>query len=120
MLRYVRLSYGHHITPTTSCRKDHLKARSTSYLMSESIVSCDIYASKCGFERYFLHLRQSWFCLSGAVKFCFAHMLRQQTQDIKSNVSCLQVKVIDLFNETVSFNLRGGRSPPRWSNRQSS
>ena len=32
----------------------------------------------------------------------------------------LQVIVIDLFNETVWFNHRGGRSPPRRLNRQSS
>ena len=32
----------------------------------------------------------------------------------------LNVIVIDLFNETVLFNHRGGRSPPRLLNRQSS
>ena len=32
----------------------------------------------------------------------------------------LFVIVIDLFNETVLFNHRGGRSPPRLLNRQSS
>ena len=32
----------------------------------------------------------------------------------------IQVIVIDLFNETVLFNHRGGRSPPRLLNRQSS
>ena len=32
----------------------------------------------------------------------------------------IQVIVIDLFNETVLFNHRGGHSPPRLLNRQSS
>ena len=32
----------------------------------------------------------------------------------------IHVIVIDLFNETVLFNHRGGRSPPRLLNRQSS
>ena len=32
----------------------------------------------------------------------------------------VQVIVIDLFSETVLFNHRGGRSPPRLLNRQSS
>ena len=34
--------------------------------------------------------------------------------------TCLYVKVIDLFNETVWFNHRSGRSPLRLLNRQSS
>ena len=73
---------------------------------------------------YFMN--KSWdLTNSNDVHFCFCNFIGKKSLLFMafwrySVPMVVQVIVIDLFNETVSFNHRGGHSPPRLLNRQSS
>ena len=59
-------------------------------------------------------------CIVPFVCLFLFHMECKVAQLTSSSAFLIHVIVIDLFNEAVSFNQRGGRSPSRWLNRRSS